>query len=91
MDYINILQYERWRKRHDSVIERNTFEGLDSRVVASLKPVMVDGFLKQKIVGGKEWKSVVCVSNGSDYVCVKSEAKSHAKPNILVFTLDEKN
>lgn len=56
MEYINILRFERWRKMNDSVLDRNSFDydTLDKRVMASLKPVLTkDGFLKQKIVGGK--------------------------------------
>lgn len=56
MEYINILRFERWRKINDSVLDRNSFDydTLDKRVIASLKPILTkDGFLKQKIVGGK--------------------------------------
>lgn len=56
MDTINVLRYERWRKLNDQIVGRNAFniDTLEQRTLAELRPMLTkDGFLKQKIIGGK--------------------------------------
>ena len=60
MDTINVLRYERWRKLNDQIIGRNAFniDTLEQRTLAELRPMLTkDGFLKQKVIGGKSAES----------------------------------
>lgn len=49
MDYVRILQFERWRKASNKI----DTTGIDAKIVAEITPMLnADGFIKQRIIGG---------------------------------------
>lgn len=53
MDYINILQYEKWKKEKENITIANI--GLDKNLIYKISLIINDNnFIKQKIIGANE-------------------------------------